>query len=251
MQSPQHLASRRSSDVLNSACFCLSLDGEAMARALDLESGQSGLSALIRERCPFLFAAVPVFVAAPQLLKMAQVMQAVESVVALPAYREQVLATAPAITRLGTGGPLSVFFGYDFHLNQGQLGLIEVNTNAGGAMLNALLARAQRACCTAIDSMVPTLANVVAFEQRIVDMFRREWGLSSLSGSAEHPRRLTSIAIVDVRRKNITSIPTSCCSNNCLSATAFARSSLIRAHWSGATECFGMAIGPSIWSTTA
>ena len=95
---------------------------------------------------------------------MAQVMQAVEAVVALPAYREQVLAAAPAVARLGTGGPRGVFFGYDFHLDQGRLGLIEINTNAGGAMLNAVLARAQRACCTAVDAMVPTLASVAAFE---------------------------------------------------------------------------------------
>lgn len=195
--SPSQLGLRRSSDVLNSACFCLSLNGEAMERALDHEMGASGMSALVRERCPYLFAAVPVFVAAPHLQKMAQVMQAVESVVALPAYREQVLETAPDISRLGTRGPLSVFFGYDFHLNQGRLGLIEVNTNAGGAMLNALLARAQRACCTTIDAMLPALADVVAFEQRMVDMFRQEWSLSSLSGGTEHARALTSIAIVD------------------------------------------------------
>lgn len=168
-----------------------------MAQALDQEVGTPGLSALIQQRCPFLFSAVPVFVAAPQLQKMAEVVQAVESVVALPAYREQVLATAPPIARLGTHGPLSVFFGYDFHLNQGRLGLIEVNTNAGGAMLNALLARAQRACCTAIDSLIPSLDNVVTFEERIVAMFRREWGLSGLSGTLGHPRPLTSIAIVD------------------------------------------------------
>lgn len=68
-------------------------------------------------------------------------------------------------------------------------------------MLNALLARAKRACCTAIDSMVPTLAHVVAFEQQIVDMFLSEWGLFSLSGNAEHPRSLASIAIVDVAPK--------------------------------------------------
>lgn len=188
---------RRSSDVLNSACFCLSLNGDVLERALDHEMGGPGLSALVRERCPYLFAAVPVFVAAPHLRKMAQVMQAVESVVALPAYREQVLASAPDIARSGTHGPLSVFFGYDFHLNQGRLGLIEVNTNAGGAMLNALLARAQRACCTTIDAMVPALADVVEFEARMVDMFRREWSLSSLSGGTEIPRALTSIAIVD------------------------------------------------------
>ena len=178
-------------DVFNSACFCVSLDADALARALDSELGQPGLAALVRQRCPFLFAAQPVFVAATQLQRMAQVMQAVESVVALPAYREQVLAAAPAIARLGTGGPLGVFFGYDFHLHEGRLGLIEINTNAGGAMLNAVLARAQRACCTAVDGMVPTLDSVAAFEQRIVDMFRHEWQLAGQS------RPLASIAIVD------------------------------------------------------
>ena len=141
-----------------------------------------------------MFAAQPVFLAAPQLLRMAQVVQAVESVVALPAYREQALARAPAIARLGSSGPLGVFFGYDFHLDRGRLGLIEINTNAGGAMLNALLARAQRACCAAVDRMVPTLATVAAFEQRIVDMFRHEW---HLSGLARNKAALTSIAIVD------------------------------------------------------
>ena len=135
---------------------------------------------------------------------MAQVMQALESVVALPAFREQVLAAAPAIARVGTRGPLGVFFGYDFHLSHGRLGLIEVNTNAGGAMLNAVLARAQRACCSAVDGMVPTLAGVAAFEQRIVDMFRHEWQLTNLSGTAgktalaEAARPLQSIAIVDL-----------------------------------------------------
>ena len=201
LTSPQPEAPRSSIDMLNSACFCFSLDAQALALALDSELGQPGLSAMVRQRCPFLFAAVPVFVATPQLRRMAQVMQAVESVVALPAFREQVLATAPAIARLGTSGPLGVFFGYDFHLDQGRLGLIEVNTNAGGAMLNALLARAHRACCTALDAMLPTLASVAAFEQRIVDMFRREWQLSNrcgLAGKVEHARPLKSIAIVDV-----------------------------------------------------
>jgi hypothetical protein len=178
-------------EQLNQDCFCFSLDREALAHALDTELGQPGLSALVRERCPSVFAAQPVFVAAAQVQRIAQVVRAVESVVALPAYREQVLAAAPAIAQIGTGGPQGVFYGYDFHLDRGRLGLIEINTNAGGAMLNAVLARAQRACCRAMDPMVPTLASVTAFEQRIVDMFRREWRL------AGHTRPLASIAIVD------------------------------------------------------
>ena len=181
-------------DALNRACFCFSLDQDALAQALDSELGQQGLSAMVRERCPYLFAAQPVFVAATQLQRMAQVMQAIESVVALPAYQEQVLATAPAIVRLGLNGPKGAFFGYDFHLNQGHLGLIEINTNAGGAMLNAVLARAQRACCTAMEAMEamePSVASVKAFEQHIVDMFHQEWRL------AGRARPLASIAIVD------------------------------------------------------
>lgn len=204
MTTPQTDSPRSTVDMLNSACFCFSLDETALTRALDSELGQPGLSELVRQRCPFLFSAQPVFVAQPQLQRMAQVVQAIESVVALPAYREQVLAAAPPIARLGTSGPLGVFFGYDFHLSQGRLGLIEVNTNAGGAMLNAVLARAQRACCTAIDAMVPSLASVAEFEQHIVDMFRQEWRLANLSGAvgktamAEAARPLKSIAIVDL-----------------------------------------------------
>jgi hypothetical protein len=40
---------------------------------------------------------------------------------------------------------------YDFHLAAAGPKLIEVNTNAGGAILNAPLARAQRACCAEIE----------------------------------------------------------------------------------------------------
>ena len=179
---------------LNRDCFCLSLDPQALALALEAEFGQPGLSAMVRERCPSLFAAQPVFVAAPQLQRIAQVIRAVESVVALPAYREKVLADAPAIARVSPGGAQSVFFGYDFHLAHGRLGLIEINTNAGGAMLNAVLARAQRSCCAAMEEMLPTRASVAVFEQQLVDMFRREW---RLAGHALHARSLATIAIVD------------------------------------------------------
>ncbi len=181
-------------DYLNHDCFCISLDRDELARALDNELGQSGLSKLMRERCPEVYSAHPVFVASSHLQQMARVVQAVESVVALPEYREQVLAAAPSIARLDVGGARGVFYGYDFHLNHGRLGLIEINTNAGGAMLNAILARAQRACCTAIDTMLPGQASVDVLEERLVQMFRDEWRLAGRAGSN---RPLSSIAIVD------------------------------------------------------
>jgi hypothetical protein len=178
-------------DVLNRECFCISLDEPALARALESELGRPGLAELVRERCPHLFAARPVFVGRAQLQRMAQVVRAIESVVALPAFREEVLAAAPAIARLGAGGAQGVFFGHDFHLDGDRLGLIEVNTNAGGALLNAVLARAQRACCPAVQPLIPGADSAAAFEHVIVAMFRNEWRL------AGRTRPLATVAIVD------------------------------------------------------
>jgi hypothetical protein len=92
-------------EALNSACFCISLDTGALpGRALESEIGQPGLFELVRERCPYLFAARPVFVSQAHLARMAELVRAIESVVALPAYRAQVLAQSPAIARQVIGG---------------------------------------------------------------------------------------------------------------------------------------------------
>jgi hypothetical protein len=178
-------------EALNSECFCISLDEKALRSALESEIGQPGLFELVQERCPYLFAARPVFVSQAHMSRMAQVVRAVESVVALPAWREEVLAGAPPIARHDPGGALGVFFGYDFHVADGRLGLIEINTNAGGAMLNAVLARAQRACCPQIQEWLPPPTTAEALEQAILAMFRAEWTRSG------HTRALRSIAIVD------------------------------------------------------
>lgn len=182
-------------DLLNQDCHCLSLDPAALAQALDAELGAPGLAQAVRERCPHVFAAQPVFVAARHLQRMAAVVEAIESVVALPAWREAVLPQAPEAARVeppeGMALPRGVFFGHDFHLDHGKLDLIEVNTNAGGALLNAVLARAQRACCPEMASLVPTRAHAEAFETAIVAMFRAEWACTGRGTP------LRSIAIVD------------------------------------------------------
>lgn len=176
---------------LNEGCFCLGMDEAALRSALERELDPPGLYELIRQRCPHLFSAHPVFVSKSHLDRMAAVVHAVEQVVALPAYREEVLARSPGIARHDAGGARSVFFGFDFHLAGDRLGLIEINTNAGGAMLNVVLARAQRACCPPIEPMVPTDADADAFENRIVTMFRNEWRASGRTSP------LNTIAIVD------------------------------------------------------
>jgi hypothetical protein len=178
-------------EALNSRCFCISLDTAALRDALESSLGQPGLFELVQQRCPYLFAAHPVFIAPAHLQRMAEVIRAIESVVALPAYRELVLARSPAIARQNPGGAKGVFFGYDFHIAEGGFGLIEINSNAGGAMLNAVLARAQRACCPAIEQLLPPAMRGESLEAGIIAMFHEEWAL------AGHERPLRSIAIVD------------------------------------------------------
>lgn len=179
------------SKEFNTECFCVSLDANELDRAMASEINQPALFDLVKARFPFMFSARPVLVSRVHLAHMAQLITAIESVVALPAYREEVLARAPAIARHPPGGAKGVFFGYDFHVNDGGFGLIEINTNAGGAMLNAVLARAQQACCAAMQPLVPPASTVDALEAGIVAMFRNEWALSGREGP------LRTIAIVD------------------------------------------------------
>jgi hypothetical protein len=48
--------------------------------------------------------------------------------------------------------------GYDFHLSPDGPRLIEINTNAGGAFLNAALARAHHACCESMGLLMDATA---------------------------------------------------------------------------------------------
>jgi hypothetical protein len=176
---------------LNQDCFCISLDRPALAGALRSELHQPDLFELLQQRCPHLFSAHPIFLAETHLRRMTQLIAAIESVVALPAWRDRVLADAPAIARHDPGGATGVFFGYDFHIAEAGIGLIEINSNAGGAMLNAVLARAQRACCPAVAEALPQMTSADAMEDAMLAMFRQEWARSGKD------RPLRSIAIVD------------------------------------------------------
>lgn len=123
-----------------------------------------------------LFADAQVCISAEQLAQMEAVIAAVEQVVALPAWSEN----------LSDAKCKGVFLGYDFHLNENGAHLIEINTNAGGAFLNALLLQSQ-----ANVSSPGRTAAIEHLEQNIVEMFRKEWRLER--GAAP----LGVVAIVD------------------------------------------------------
>ena len=109
----------------------------------------------------------------------------------MPGYQNAVLGWAPE-TAQRDFGPLGAFMGYDFHLDDDGPRLIEVNTNAGGAFLNALLAGAQKACCREVERGLIQVPEK-DFDTHVLEMFGLEWRLQRGAGE---PRRF---AIIDDR----------------------------------------------------
>ena len=107
-----------------------------------------------------------------------------------PAYQARIDADADPLLRHSPGN-FGVFMGYDFHLTPQGPRLIEVNTNAGGALLNGLhtasLCDPEKLAC-----LCANLMPVEAIERQIVESFASE--LAAARG-AEAP--LARVAIVD------------------------------------------------------
>ena len=176
----QELPAGSSADLLNHACFCRTLAPERLHSLMpDLTLSH-----------PHLFSATAVFLTQATEQQIAATVQALERVMALPGYQAQALARAPAIARKAFG-PLGVCMGYDFHLGPEGPRLIEINTNAGGLLLNGALARAQVACCEAMDWAFLPKPPADPLEQTVFAMFLAEWRLQR--GDAP----LHSVAIVD------------------------------------------------------
>ena len=126
----QHLSSEQRANQFNH--HVLTVDKTALYNRL--QQNTPALYTMLIEQRPHLFADSIVFVADSTLQKQQQLISAIEKVLALPSYQHYVLADAPNSARF-IPKARGVFLGYDFHGEQ----LIEINTNAGGALLNALL----------------------------------------------------------------------------------------------------------------
>ena len=173
-----------SAETLNGGCHSPLVDRTALQQAMQAQG--AAWHDLVTERCPHLFADVPVFIAATQMQQMREVIEAIERVVKLPEWLSDTSHSQP-LSPLRKGGETpGVFYGYDFHLNSDGAHLIEINTNAGGGFLNALLIDSQR------DTELPGKAVADEnLEQSFLDMFRNEWQLER--GDAP----FNTVAIVD------------------------------------------------------
>lgn len=177
-------------EQLNRSCRCVAVDTEALAGALESGSATVGLYATILRDQPHLFSETAVFLSRGQFQRMEAVVAAIERVMGSAAFAERALALAPEIARRDPG-PRGAFLGYDFHLGAQGPQLIEINTNAGGALLNVALTRAQRACCVEVENALSSPGAGDNAEAAFLAMFRKEW--SRQRGDA--PLRV--VAIVD------------------------------------------------------
>jgi len=107
-----------------------------------------------------------------------------------PAYQNEVDAGADALVRFEPGNR-GVFMGYDFHLTTNGPRLIEINTNAGGALLNGLhtaaLCDPAKLACLCAD-----LLPVETVQARIVRQF-----VSELRAVRGPEAELRSVVIAD------------------------------------------------------
>jgi glutathione synthase/RimK-type ligase-like ATP-grasp enzyme len=180
-------AELQAAEALNAHCRCASVDLAALRGTVEARLRASGLPVDLASSHPHLFAQMPVFVCAQHAERMAEVVRAVEGAVALPAYREAALAQAPAIARHDPGVHGGVL-GFDFHLSAQGPKLIEINTNAGGGLLAAMLGEAALACC---GISVTPAQGLPGFEQQMIDTLIAEWQRAGRTG------RPAGIAIVD------------------------------------------------------
>ena len=164
--------------ALNRESRCALLDEQGLRAVLSQQVDGETLCEMIIEQRPHLLANSEVFLSQAQYQQQRQIIDAIERVLALPGYRETVLYDAPDSARFSPKAK-GVFLGYDFHLTASGPKLIEINSNAGGALLNITVAPAYG------------ISGSETAEAAIIAMFRQEWQL-------EQPHaRLQTMAIVD------------------------------------------------------
>jgi hypothetical protein len=161
-------------ETLNRDCFCRTLNVDRLREQLESDPSLKGLMHNILETRPNLFSQTVVFVSQDVQRQIEATVTAIEHVAGLPGYQEQALVRADGCAQHDFG-PLGACMGYDFHVGNTGPQLIEINTNAGGLLLNVALARAQEACCDEMDWAFPSNARRDSLKQRIFDMFSSEW----------------------------------------------------------------------------
>ena len=161
-------------EALNLGCLCRTLNPERLRQQMETDPSLQGMLAGLATTHPHLFSETTVFLDPAIRTTLGQAIAAIERVIALPAYQQLALSSAPEIARHNFG-PTGVFMAYDFHLGADGPRLIEINTNAGGALLNAALTHAHRECCEPMQGLMDSASDLRQLNRAFVAMFRAEW----------------------------------------------------------------------------
>ena len=177
-------------DQLNAECTCVSLDRKALFSALETEVGDAEFCKSLSETHPTLISNLPVYIRPDQARQMSEAITAIEAICSLESYQEEALKYAPEIARVRSN-QRGVFMGYDFHIGIDGAKLIEINTNAGGALINAFVAEAQHVCCAPVRALLPIQSSLAQTCAAFIEHFEAEWRRSKPN------QLLTRVAIVD------------------------------------------------------
>ncbi len=173
---PSSALHQASAETLNRDCFCRTLNTERLREQLESDPSLQGLMASITHTRPNLFSSSVVFISDKVQRQICATVAAIERVATLPGYQNQALLRSDPIAQHAFG-PLGVCMGYDFHLSDHGPQLIEINTNAGGLLLNAALARAQEACCDELDWAFLPGSRRDTLKPALLAMFAQDWRL--------------------------------------------------------------------------
>ncbi len=161
-------------DTLNLGCLCRTLQADRLQQQLETNASLAGMANRLATSHPHLFSNAAVFLDPAIHAMLEHAVAAIERVIALPGYQESALAHASGIARHAFG-PVGVFMGYDFHISADTPRLIEINTNAGGAFLNAALSHAHRECCAPMHPLFESLNHQQPLDDTFMAMFDAEW----------------------------------------------------------------------------
>ena len=193
--------SNLSAEQLNQQCQCVAQSHQALRELLSQQGDEGSIYDMIVNERSNMIAKARVFISEHCLQKQRDIIMAIETVIAMPAFQQHVLTYAPEAAHFQ---PLArgVFFGYDFHLEGEEPKLIEINSNAGGGFINALLVRSQQQCCERFNFALLAIENGgEALEQTFVTMFLDEWQ------TERGMQVLKTIAIVDIDPANQFMLP--------------------------------------------
>ncbi len=186
----QTLNTMNLAEAMNLGCVCRTLNPQRLREQLETDPSLHGMAGALASSHPHLFSQTAVFLDARVHATLARAIAAIERVFARPGYQQYTLARAGAIAQHNFG-PVGAFMGYDFHISVEGPHLIEINTNAGGALLNAALARAHQACCGELEKLLPPYTDLARLDAELLDMFQAEWR------SQRGTQTLRTVLIVD------------------------------------------------------